>query len=161
MSLGTQGHGMLLLVNVCSTLLCYARCVFCGTLSRVQGPISHWLAGLLPRQQASTAALVLDCSLVEWCCIDWPLEFQHASDPSRLSASRCQPAVEVYSLRQPARVLRQLARLSSQLAGARARPSRWPSARRIKAHCKLISMPTHTPPDQSKQTPEHGPASVH
>lgn len=55
---------MLLLVNVCSTLLCYARYVFYGTLSRVYGLICHWLAGLLPRQHASTAALVLDCSLV-------------------------------------------------------------------------------------------------
>lgn len=33
MSLDTQGLGVLLLVSVCSTLLCYAGCVFYGTLS--------------------------------------------------------------------------------------------------------------------------------
>lgn len=55
-----QGHGMdvVALPNVCSTLLCYARCVFYGTLSRLQGLIIHWLVSLLPRQQASTAAHV-------------------------------------------------------------------------------------------------------
>lgn len=56
--------------------------------------------------------------------------------------SRCQLVDVVYSLLQPARVLRHLARLLFQLTGARARarPSRWPSARRIKALWRLISM---------------------
>lgn len=157
-----QGHGMdvVALPNVCSTLLCYARCVFYGTLSRLQGLIIHWLVSLLPRQQASTAAHVPGRqpsgavligfwnSSMHPILRDFCLQMS-AGGQGLLSLAACTRA------RTPGKT----ACLPSSQVLLLA-PSRWPSTRRIKARWELISMPTLAPRTKSKQTRGHGPASV-
>lgn len=118
----------------------------------MQGLTCYWLPAALPRQQASTTTHLPGWQPGGAVLIGLWNSSMHLilSEPL---PSRCQPVNVVYSPLQPARVLRHLARLPFQLAGARARPSRWPPARRIKAHWKLISMPTLPPKNKVNKHP--------